>query len=43
MNDTVLLKDIRARLSDHRYEHSLQVAKAVGEGCVAVLNAAKSL
>ncbi len=31
MNDTELLKDIRARLSDHRYEHSLQVAKSAAE------------
>ena len=31
MNDTELLKDIRARLSDNRYEHSLQVAKSAVE------------
>ena len=26
MNEAILLQDIRARLSDHRCEHSLQVA-----------------
>ena len=31
MNEAVLLRDIRARLSDHRYEHSLQVAKSAVE------------
>ena len=31
MNEAVLLQDIRARLSDHRYEHSLQVAKSAVE------------
>ncbi|MBQ6066697.1 MAG: bis(5'-nucleosyl)-tetraphosphatase (symmetrical) YqeK [Clostridia bacterium] len=31
MNEAILLQDIRARLSDHRYEHSLQVAKTAVE------------
>ena len=31
MNESILLKDIRARLSDYRYEHSLQVAKSAAE------------
>lgn len=31
MNEAILLQDIRARLSDRRYEHSLQVAKSAVE------------
>ena len=31
MNEAILFQDIRARLSDHRYEHSLQVAKTAVE------------
>ena len=31
MNEEVLLRDIRARLSDRRYMHSLQVAKSAQE------------